>query len=108
MLRKIKEFSALAALLLPMSLSAQSGVDATQFGIRPGDEVTVRAVPDEDGNALRSMEARGLRPGAHLTVGDSDERAGTVHLRVGPDRSGAAIVSDTLARRILVAPKEPV
>jgi DtxR family Mn-dependent transcriptional regulator len=75
---------------------------------RPGDEVTVRAVPDEDGNALRSMEARGLRPGAHLTVGASDARAGTVHLRVGPDRSGAAIVSDTLARRILVAPKEPV
>ena len=74
---------------------------------RPGDEVVVRAVPDEDGNALRSMEARGLRPGALLTVGDSDESAGTVHLTVGPDRAGTATVSATLARRILVAMKEP-
>lgn len=74
---------------------------------RPGDEVTVRAVPDEDGQALRSMEARGLRPGARLTVGDSDAGAGTLTLVVDSNGAGATVVSTSLARRILVAPGAP-
>ena len=47
MLRKIKGFGALAVLLLPMSLSAQTGLDTTQFGIRPGDEVSIRVFTAE-------------------------------------------------------------
>lgn len=89
--------------------TAGGEIDAMDFPslaqCRPGDHVTVQAVPDEDGQALRSMEERGLRPGAQVTVGASDAGAGTVHLTVGPGDAGATVVSTALARRILVAPK---
>ncbi len=89
--------------------TASGEIDAMDYPTlaqcRPGDEVTVQAVPDEDGHALRSMEARGLRPGAHLTVGDSDVGAGTLRLTVGRGAVEVAIVSTALARRILVSPK---
>ena len=91
--------------------TAGGEIDAMDFPTlaqcRPGDEVTVQAVPDEDGHALRSMEARGLRPGAKLIVGDREAGAGGIHLRVGPGEAGITIVSAALAHRILVAPKGP-
>lgn len=72
----------------------------------PGEEVVVRAVPDEDGDALRAMEARGLGPGVTITVESPAENGGEVVLRVaGDDRSLA--VAEGLAHRILVAREVP-
>ncbi len=71
-----------------------------------GDEVTVRAVPDEDGDDLRSMEARGLRPGARLTIASPAGRDGPVAVVVEQEgRVETTMVDPALARRILVAPR---
>lgn len=71
-----------------------------------GAEVTLRAVPDEDGGDLRSMEARGLRPGAHLTVLQTPARDGPVHVVVERDgQTESTTVERALALRILVAPR---
>lgn len=69
----------------------------------PGDRVTVRAVPDEDGEQLRSMEARGLRPGVRLTVEGGGPGDGPVTIRVGSSDASPTTVSADLAERILVA-----
>jgi DtxR family Mn-dependent transcriptional regulator len=69
----------------------------------PGDEVTVQAVPDEDGDQLRSMEVRGLRPGARVTVEGWAHVDGPVTIRVAAGDGALTTVSAVLARRILVA-----
>lgn len=72
----------------------------------PGDRVTVRAVPDEDGDELRAMEARGLRPGVRVVVQGWDHVDGPVTIRVGEADEPSTTVSVDLARRILVAQGE--
>lgn len=69
----------------------------------PGDRVTVRAVPDEHGDELRAMEARGLRPGVTVTIQEWGHGDGPVTIRVGGDGAPTTTVSVDLARRILVA-----
>ena len=69
----------------------------------PGERVTVRAVPDEDGEQLRAMEARGLRPGARITVEGEIQAGGPVTIRVGAEET---TVSAELAHRILVAQRD--
>lgn len=72
----------------------------------PGDRVTVRAVPDEHGDELRAMEARGLRPGVRVTVQGWAHVDGPVTIRVGDSEMPSTTVSVHLARRILVAQGE--
>ncbi|MEQ9570086.1 MAG: metal-dependent transcriptional regulator [Longimicrobiales bacterium] len=69
----------------------------------PGDRVTVRAVPDEHGDELRAMEARGLRPGVRVTVQGWAQVDGPVTIRVGEPSEPSTTVSVDLAQRILVA-----
>ena len=68
----------------------------------PGDRVTLRAVPDEDGDELRSLEADGLRPGVSLTVEARADADGPVTVRVGSGAATPTTVEGELARRILV------
>ncbi len=72
----------------------------------PGDEVTVRAVPDEDRDRLRSIEERGLRPGTRLTVERRDDADGPVHVRVESAHGQATTVSAELAHHILVVQRK--
>ena len=58
MLRIIKGFGALAALLVPLSLSAQAGPAGTVVGIQPGDEVSIRVFTAE---GLQVEEVSGAR-----------------------------------------------
>lgn len=69
----------------------------------PGDRVIVRAVPDEHGDELRAMEARGLRPGVRVTVQGWAQVDGPVTIRVGEPSEPSTTVSVDLAQRILVA-----
>jgi DtxR family Mn-dependent transcriptional regulator len=68
-----------------------------------GDQVTIRAVQDEDSERLRFMESRGLVPGARLTVEEREPFEGPLTVRIG-DRDGSIqVVGVDLARRIFVA-----
>ena len=72
---------------------------ATLADTEPGDRVRIRAVgDDEEPVGLRSMEARGLVPGAWVRI--AARRAGEVSVSVegGEDQ----VVGDDLARRIFV------
>ncbi|MEK9501406.1 metal-dependent transcriptional regulator [Gaopeijia maritima] len=68
----------------------------------PGDTVTVRAVPDEDGEALRAMESRGVGPGVMVTVGPPPADGEGMVLRVDGDERPLAVARE-VAHRILVA-----
>lgn len=72
----------------------------------PGAEVRVRAVRDEDPERLRSMEAKGLTPGARLVVDRDQKQDGPVSVRVGEVDESSHSVGRDLARRIYVVPDD--
>ncbi|HKJ01271.1 MAG TPA: metal-dependent transcriptional regulator [Longimicrobiales bacterium] len=72
----------------------------------PGAELRIRAVRDEDPERLRSMEAKGLTPGARITVAIQQDRVEVVAVRVGAPPGVAHAVRTDLARRIYVVPVE--
>jgi DtxR family Mn-dependent transcriptional regulator len=82
-------------------------IEATDFltlaDAAPGVELRVRAVQDEDPDELRSLEATGLTPGAHLQVeagqGDPD---GGIAVQVGGSGGKRLTVDRELAGRIFV------
>ena len=72
----------------------------------PGAKVKIRAVRDEDSARLRSMEAKGLVPGACLHVETKQRAPEVVTVRVGATDSPCHGVRQDLARRIYVVPVE--
>ncbi|HSG07608.1 MAG TPA: metal-dependent transcriptional regulator [Longimicrobiales bacterium] len=72
----------------------------------PGAELRIRAVRDEDPQRLRSMEAKGLTPGARIIVATEQARPDSVEVRVGDTPGIAHAVRTDLARRIYVVPAE--
>lgn len=79
---------------------------ATLADARPGDELWVRAVRDEDPERLRSMEAKGLLPGARVVV-SADQVAGEpMDIRVGLGSGTSRSVDPELARLIFVVTDE--
>lgn len=75
---------------------------ATLADVEPGSEVWVRAVRDEDPERLRSMEAKGLMPGARVVVGRDQDLGGALSVRVGRDPGTSRSVDPELARLIFV------
>lgn len=73
----------------------------------PGSELRIRAVRDEDPERLRSMEAKGLTPGARLSVAPEQAEADSVAVLVGEGPAVAHTVRSDLARRIYVVPARP-
>ncbi len=72
----------------------------------PGSNVRIRAVRDEDSDWLRSMQAKGLLPGARLWVEARQLTPGEVAVRVEGVSSRAHRVRRDLARRIYVVHEE--
>ena len=85
-------------------------IEATDFSTLadalPGAELRIRAVRDEDPDRLRSMEAKGLTPGARITVSANQVETDAVAVRVGETPGVAHAVRADLARRIYVVPAE--
>jgi DtxR family Mn-dependent transcriptional regulator len=79
---------------------------STLADARPGAELRIRAVRDEDAGRLRSMEAKGLTPGARITVADDQQHEDSVAVSVGELPGVAHAVRIDLARRIYVVPAE--
>jgi len=79
---------------------------ATLADALPGAELRIRAVRDEDPERLRSMESKGLTPGARVTVSWSQTGDELVEIRVGEVPGVAHAVRADLARRIYVVPAE--
>lgn len=78
---------------------------STLSDAEPGRPLRIRAVRDEDPDRLRTMDAKGLTPGARVVVasGGSDE---VIRLRVGKYGRSQLTVRRDLARRIYVVPDE--
>jgi DtxR family Mn-dependent transcriptional regulator len=72
----------------------------------PGDELRIRAVRDEDPGRLRSMEAKGLTPGARITVVEAPGSSDAVAVVVGGPPGVVQAVRTDLAHRIYVVPAE--
>lgn len=72
----------------------------------PGSNVRIRAVRDEDSDRLRSMQAKGLLPGARLRVEARQLTPGEVAVRVEGVSSPTHRVRRDLARRIYVVHEE--
>lgn len=70
--------------------------------IEPGSDVEIRAVDDEDPDRLRTLEAKGLVPGARVRVEGFDAEEGLIALRVDDGRAGRQLIGPTLARRVFV------
>jgi len=85
-------------------------IESTDFPtldeVRPGSEVWIRAVQDEDPAHLRTMEAKGLLPGARVVVDARQSTHDAVAVRVGGGEGTSWSVHQELARLILVAPQE--
>jgi len=85
-------------------------IEATDFPtlaeVRPGSEVWVRAVQDEDPAHLRTMEAKGLLPGARVVVDPEQAAHDMLAVRVGGGEGTSWSVRQELARLIFVAPDE--
>lgn len=84
-------------------------IEATDFATladaAPGAELRVRAVRDEDPGGLRSLEAKGLTPGAHLLVEPAPSSPeGGVAVRLGGAEGTRLTVGPELARQIFVVP----
>jgi DtxR family Mn-dependent transcriptional regulator len=80
--------------------------DFTLADAVPGSQVRIRAVRDEDAERLRSMEAKGLVPGACLHVEAEQQASDVVAVRIGTVESPSHGVRQDLARRIYVVPAE--
>ncbi len=70
--------------------------------IEPGSDVEIRAVDDEDPDRLRTLEAKGLVPGARVRVEGFDAEEGLIALSVDDDRAERQLIGPTLARRVFV------
>ena len=92
---------------IPTSGGEIEDIDFTTLAdARSGTRVRIRAVPDEDANRLRSMEADGLMPGARVLVTAVQGPADSVVVRVGGGDGPARTVRRELARLIYVVPDE--
>jgi DtxR family Mn-dependent transcriptional regulator len=82
-------------------------IEATDFAsladAQRGEEVTIRAVQDEDAERLRYLEARGLKPGVRLSVEERAPFGGPMTVRVGGPEGPPQVVGQDLARRIFVS-----
>jgi DtxR family Mn-dependent transcriptional regulator len=85
-------------------------IEATNFATladaQKGDELSIRAVQDEDAERLRYLEARGLKPGVKLRVEDRAPFNGPVTVRVGGPEGPSQVVGQDLARRIFVSVRD--
>jgi DtxR family Mn-dependent transcriptional regulator len=85
-------------------------IEATNFATladaQKGDELSIRAVQDEDAERLRYLEARGLKPGVRLWVEERAPYNGPVTVRVGRPDGTAQTVGQDLARRIFVSKRD--
>lgn len=79
---------------------------ATLAETRPGVEVHIRAVADEDAERLRLLEEQGLKPGVVVTVEEHASLEGPVTVRVGGPGGSSSVVGGELARRIYVSVPE--
>ena len=80
---------------------------ATLAEAAPGDALRIRAVRDEDPDRLRSMEARGLLPGALVRVQAYSPDDGRITLHLVGDKNPRQDVAADLARTIFVVEEEP-
>lgn len=69
---------------------------------RSGVDLRVRAVRDEDPTRLRSIEAKGLIPGARLRVEEAQAASDHVSVHVGGEQGSVQTVRRDLAERIYV------
>ena len=74
--------------------------------VASGDQVAIRAVPDEDSERLRYMEARGLLPGVVLSIESRAPFNGPISVRVGGTDGELQTIGYDLATRIRVAVDE--
>jgi DtxR family Mn-dependent transcriptional regulator len=79
---------------------------ATLADVEPGGEVRVRAVRDDDPERLRSMQAKGLTPGARVVVGREQVPGGLLRVRVGSGSGTTRSVEPELARLVFVVAPE--
>jgi DtxR family Mn-dependent transcriptional regulator len=79
---------------------------STLADARPGSLVRVRAVRDEDPTRLRSIEAKGLTPGARIRVEESQGGGGQVSVRVGGEEGPVQAVGRDLAERVFVVAED--
>lgn len=80
---------------------------ATLADAEPGAWLRVRAVRDEDSTRLRSIEAKGLTPGASIRVEPVQGSADRVSVRVGGNGGTVEVVRRDLAERIYVVEERP-
>ncbi len=78
---------------------------STLSDAEPGRPLRIRAVRDEDPDRLRTMDAKGLTPGARVVVA-SGGTEDVIRLRVGKYGRSQLTVRRDLARRIYVVPDE--
>jgi DtxR family transcriptional regulator, Mn-dependent transcriptional regulator len=89
---------------IPTSAGEIEAVDfATLADAGTGEHVRIRAVDDAEPEGLRSMEARGLVPGARLHV-EREGEGGALTVRVDGAKGAGQVVEPELARRIYVTP----
>jgi DtxR family Mn-dependent transcriptional regulator len=79
---------------------------ATLADAQKGDQLSIRAVQDEDSERLRYLEARGLKPGVRISVEDRAPFGGPVTVRVGGPDGASQVVGQDLARRIFVSNRD--
>jgi len=89
---------------IPTSSGEIEATDSTTLAdAAPGTDLRVRAVRDEDALHLRSLEAKGLTPGARLWVDPEQCIPDHVSVRVGGQGGATQSVRRELAARIYVA-----
>jgi DtxR family Mn-dependent transcriptional regulator len=79
---------------------------ATLADAAEGDRVQIRAVADEDADRLRYLEARGLTPGAILSVEEREPFEGPLTVRVDSPSATRQVLGFEMARRIFVTGTE--
>ena len=84
-------------------LAAPAGAPLNHLPLQ--QPATIVSVNDEDPELLRYLAARGMYPGALLTVTEREPFGGSLHLRVGPPPTDREYtVSVTAAARVRVIP----
>lgn len=88
---------------IPTSAGEIEVVDfSTLADAKPGDEVRIRAVPDDDADRLRELRDRGLEPGVLVRIEERAGREGPVAVRVGGAGGARQVVGRDVAHRIFV------
>lgn len=77
---------------------------STLLDLASGDEAHVRAVRDDDADALKNAEAAGLFPGRHILVLGRDAEKGVIRVEVEPPDGVRAEVPFGSAERVYVVP----